>query len=197
MAEIDGREKLRHSSRIIALQAIYYDVSVHKKEVKKLCSKKGNKLCPQPQEKQNLKGQISSVISKKTENQRTKNKDNIPSYNFVLVFNYADRGLDAALRHDRISDPDRRHLAKQILQDLGEAISELHHDGRIHGDIKPLNIMREGTIWKLIDLDVSCPIGEKYGTKLPSSGYRPPEVANILFTTENLQSLRASAAHDL
>jgi hypothetical protein len=32
----------------------------------------------------------------------------------------------------------------------------------------------------LIDLDVSCAIGGSFGTKKPSSGYCPPEMARVL-----------------
>ena len=213
VAEIDGRKGLQDSSCIIALQAVYVDGSVPDEEVTRLRSAGGastdDKLWPQVQEK--LQDQILSVISKKTQTLWTNSNEktnevkstqctttNDNSYKFVLVFNYADRSLDAALRHDRISDPERRYQALQILLDVGEAISELHYSGRIHGDIKPSNIMREGTKWKLIDLDVSCPIGGKYGAKLPSSGYCPPEVAKLLFTRETkLQSFEPSEAHDL
>ena len=54
----------------------------------------------------------------------------------------------------------------------------LHASGRIHGDIKPLNIMRDFRgRWVLIDLDASARIGvEAAGVKL-SEAYCCPQVA--------------------
>ena len=54
---------------------------------------------------------------------------------------------------------------------------------------------------KLIDLDVSCKIGECYGAKPPSSTFCPPEVAKCLFDQNLkhncLQNFEAAISHDL
>jgi serine/threonine protein kinase len=42
-------------------------------------------------------------------------------------------------------------------------------------DLKPLNIMKVGEDWKLIDFDAAAKIGEKSGLK-SSTGYAPPEL---------------------
>jgi serine/threonine protein kinase len=66
-----------------------------------------------------------------------------------------------------------RHIGKQ----LGEALRYTHMLGMIHGDIKPLNIVRLGERWKLIDLDAACELrsGAKAAAKF-SSAYLPPEM---------------------
>ena len=60
---------------------------------------------------------------------------------------------------------------------MAEALDHLHLKGRIHADLKPLNVVRVGATWQLVDLDVSCAIGDPFGTKKPSLGYCPPEMA--------------------
>jgi hypothetical protein len=42
-------------------------------------------------------------------------------------------------------------------------------------DLKPLNVMKVGEVWKLIDLDAAAEIGKKAGLK-SSTGYVPPEL---------------------
>uniref|UniRef100_A0A6S8VFZ9 Protein kinase domain-containing protein n=1 Tax=Chaetoceros debilis TaxID=122233 RepID=A0A6S8VFZ9_9STRA len=126
--------------------------------------------------------------------------ENMPIYEFVLVFNFADRTLHAALTHDRITGGNSPHLVKQIMKDMATGLLELHANGRIHGDLKPLNVMREGLRWKLTDLDIACAINCDYGTKNPSSGYCAPEVAKWIFgdvEKSSDETLKASVAHDL
>jgi serine/threonine protein kinase len=115
------------------------------------------------------------------------------TYKYVLALQFADRTLNRAIKDDEIAGT---NLAKHILEDIGKGILELHETGRIHGDIKPPNLLRVGTAWKLADLDISCQIGEKYGKKIPSTGWCPPEVVKAI-GKEQLQSLEASIAHDL
>ena len=58
--------------------------------------------------------------------------------------------------------------------DLARALQDLHKNERIHGDLKPLNIVRVQAQsddfttffgWQLIDFDVSCPVGEPFWSK--------------------------------
>jgi hypothetical protein len=50
-------------------------------------------------------------------------------------------------------------------------------------DLKPLNIMKVGEVWKLIDLDAAAKIGKKAGLK-SSTGYVPPELIILSSTGE-------------
>ena len=67
-----------------------------------------------------------------------------------------------------------------VSRELALALEHLHLKDLIHADFKPQNAMRAGDVWQLIDLDTSCPIGQPFGGKPPSSGYCPPEMAKIL-----------------
>ena len=61
--------------------------------------------------------------------------------------------------------------------------------------------MRVGEHWQLIDLDASCKIGNSFGSKPPSTGYCPPEMAKVLLEAEKdmsqLRNYRADLAYDL
>ena len=93
-------------------------------------------------------------------------------YHFLLVLELADRGLDDAMRHDHIAG-ENFPLIRSIAFDLVKALDHLHANDRIHADLKPLNAVRVGSAWQLIDLDVSCGIGEAFGKKVPSGYCRP------------------------
>eukprot|EP00964_Phaeocystis_antarctica_P099032 scaffold64945_cov55-Phaeocystis_antarctica.AAC.1 len=126
-------------------------------------------------------------------------------YSFVLVLELANRNLNTALTHDLVAGNDFPQI-RMIMSHLGKALNNLHSKGRIHADFKPLNAARELT-WKLIDMDVSRKFGESFDTKLPSSGYCPPEVAKVLLAVHNadtdeaktreLAKYTASVAYDL
>ena len=126
-------------------------------------------------------------------------------YPFVIVMSLADRNLNTVLTHDHIAGIDFARI-RMIMSHLAHALDNLHSEERIHADFKPLNAARELT-WKLIDMDVSRKFGESFGTKLPSSGYCPPEVAKVLLAatnaeteeakTQELAKYTASVAYDL
>ena len=105
-------------------------------------------------------------------------------YPFVIVLSLADRNLNTALTHDHVAGNDFPQI-RMIMSHLAHALDNLHSEKRIHADFKPLNAARELT-WKLIDMDVSRKFGETFDTKLPSSGYCPPEVAKVLLTARSI-----------
>lgn len=87
-----------------------------------------------------------------------------------------------------------------------QSLHVIHESKRIHGDIKPLNIMKlhSGSMI-LIDLDASVAFGTYCGSKV-SSAYLPPEM--ILLNPEEdeagkptsknfAQELKASASFDM
>lgn len=51
-------------------------------------------------------------------------------------------------------------IAAQVLT----AVKYMHERGCIHGDVKPLNLMRFEDAWKLIDLDAATVIGQVRST---------------------------------
>lgn len=110
----------------------------------------------------------------------------------MLVLGLASRGLEDALTHDHIAAQDFFSVRK-IVSDLAADLVHLHKNGRIHADVKPLNVVQEGPKWKLIDLDVSCKIGASFGSKAPSSGYCPPEMADVLLEMERRKEEKKEA----
>ena len=126
-------------------------------------------------------------------------------YTFLLVLELADRGLSEAILHDHVAG-ENLPLARSIAFDFANSIGHLHDKGRVHGDFKDLNGVRIGETWQLIDMDVSCEIGQAFGSKVPSSGYCPPEMAKVLLDatdsdsvvdTKRLSGYTASEAYDL
>tara|TARA_B100000459_G_scaffold133172_1_gene88268 strand:- start:52 stop:2280 length:2229 start_codon:yes stop_codon:yes gene_type:complete len=135
-------------------------------------------------------------------------------FKYLVVMELADRSLGTALMHERIA-ANEWPLVRKIGGDLARALDALHVSGRVHCDFKPLNIVRvpeDGRdfttffSWQLIDLDVSCRIGAPFGTKTPSSGYCPPEMARVLIdaldendvlSPKKLGAYTASVAYDL
>ncbi len=67
--------------------------------------------------------------------------------------------------------------ARHIGEQLGAALEYMHANDLMHGDVKPLNIVRVDGFFKLIDLDAACSLknGAKYAAKF-SSAYLPPEM---------------------
>mmetsp|Transcript_8728 Transcript_8728/g.25158 ORF Transcript_8728/g.25158 Transcript_8728/m.25158 type:complete len:627 (-) Transcript_8728:126-2006(-) len=112
----------------------------------------------------------------------------------------ADRSLCVAIAHERFAGSDWIRV-RAIAADLLQALDHLHSRGVIHGDLKPQNAMRVGETWQLIDLDVSCELGAPFGSKPPSSGCCPPEMARVLLDTGGdsgrLREYRAAVAYDL
>eukprot|EP01042_Synura_sphagnicola_P000896 gene896-1001_t len=101
-------------------------------------------------------------------------------YPYCVVMPAGERNLGAVLAHEHIAARDWPQLRTIALQ-VTEAVAHVHSKGLIHGDIKPLNIIRSGGRFCLIDLDatVSYVAGQKVGAKC-SSGYLPPEMVAVL-----------------
>ena len=113
------------------------------------------------------------------------------SYRYLLVMPWAKRDLSDALAHYRFAGREQ----KQVVEILVQVASHLQYlnevCGRIHGDLKPRNLIQleldvvdaNGTVigsklvWCLIDLDASCAIGANAGQKITSSAFFPPEMA--------------------
>jgi len=104
-------------------------------------------------------------------------------YNYCLVMPAADRTLQRVMAHERISGREW-DIIKITCSQILKALDHLHSNGLVHGDIKPLNIVRVNGKYKLIDLDasVSYSKGHYAGLKF-SSAYVAPE---LLFFDEKL-----------
>ncbi|KAG1668021.1 hypothetical protein FOA52_006554 [Chlamydomonas sp. UWO 241] len=122
-------------------------------------------------------------------------------YHLCVVMPRGDRSLQDAMLHEHFAGADW-HLIKSIGKGVLTALKHMHEQSLVHGDVKPLNVMRvalsdtasaaagsvpvvagsasAGSIWRLIDLDVSRKIGQTFGDKAPSSGYCAPELAKAM-----------------
>ncbi|KAG1674225.1 hypothetical protein FOA52_013845 [Chlamydomonas sp. UWO 241] len=109
--------------------------------------------------------------------------DAVKPYRLCIVMPRGDHSLLDALQHERFAgtgphaDWDR---IRRIGEDVIKALGHMHAEGLVHCDVKPLNVMRIGETWRLIDLDVARKVGEFFGNKSPSSGYCAPELAAAL-----------------
>ena len=103
------------------------------------------------------------------------------SFRFLHVMDRAQKDLSDALSHGRIAGRDQQQIVK-IASQIAEHLRYLNEEcGRIHGDIKPRNIVLlqvgDELVWMLIDLDASVEIGTPAGLKKTSSACYPPEMA--------------------
>ena len=142
----------------------------------------------------NLGIEIDCIISNKEILSQGLTKTKQGTYNYVLVFEYGESTFDSVLKNLSV-DPSSYQM-KMFFMTIVNALMELHVEGRIHADLKPTSLLIVRLNLMLIDLDVSCKIGECYGSKLPSTAYCPPEVAKSLFDGD-LQSFKAAISHDL
>jgi serine/threonine protein kinase len=97
------------------------------------------------------------------------------SYPYCIVMPAADRSLTEIISSERVAGRDWQQV-KVISSQIAEALKHMHGKKMIHGDIKPLNIMRVGHRMKLIDLDASASTVDSYSGAKYSSGYSPPEL---------------------
>jgi len=96
-------------------------------------------------------------------------------YPYLITMVAAERDLLGATLHEHFSGRDFEKIkvyAKQIL----EALEHIHDLGIIHGDVKPLNIVRSNGRFKIIDLGASVRFGDFAGTSKTSTAYLPPEM---------------------
>jgi serine/threonine protein kinase len=107
---------------------------------------------------------------------------------YCFVMPCADRNLSAAITHERFAGRGSElETIKLIANHVAKALLDMHSSNEqlVHCDVKPLNIVRVGQNWCLIDLDVACKIGSGFGSKKPSTGYCPPELAALLLENKH------------
>jgi ankyrin repeat protein/serine/threonine protein kinase len=97
---------------------------------------------------------------------------------FCVVMTLADRNMFVSLKQERFAGRNFE-VVREIFRQLSLCTQHLHSRGILHGDIKPLNIMRIESTWKLIDLDASCRIGKDFVCAKYSTAYCPPESISV------------------
>ena len=97
---------------------------------------------------------------------------------YLLVMPLADRNLFVALKQERWAGKNMQEVRHVFVQ-LVRCVEHMHEKGVLHADLKPLNIVRTGGQWKLIDLDAACEIGKEPVGHKSSSAYVPPEAIYI------------------
>ena len=98
---------------------------------------------------------------------------------FMIVMPLADRNMFVSLKQERYAGRNMEEV-RHVFAQLVRCVEHLHSNGLLHGDVKPLNIVRMGTRWKLIDLDATCRIGKDNVGFKSSSAYVPPETFQII-----------------
>eukprot|EP01030_Chromulinospumella_sphaerica_P034340 gene34340-biopygen9396 len=80
---------------------------------------------------------------------------------FAIALPLADRNLFVATKQERFAGKDW-DTVKYVCKDLLNAVAHVHSKGIIHADLKPLNLVRVGGDWRLIDFDAACHIGRDH-----------------------------------
>eukprot|EP01049_Picozoa_sp_SAG25_P002191 SAG25_NODE_112_length_14924_cov_13.606476_7_plen_955_part_00 len=103
------------------------------------------------------------------------------AYTYLITMPAAIMDLTYKLSHDHVAGNDLECVIV-IMRQVSAHLEYMHETlGRIHGDLKPRNIVQivvDGEeLWILIDLDASCQLGALAGQKITSSAFFPPEMA--------------------
>jgi serine/threonine protein kinase len=110
---------------------------------------------------------------------------------FTVALPLADRNLFVAVKQERWAGKNMDEV-RHVLAQLVRCVAHMHANGMLHADLKPLNIVRTGGQWKLIDLDAACAIGRVMVAHKCSTAYVPPEAIHVV--TLSLTSLSPSPA---
>jgi serine/threonine protein kinase len=102
-------------------------------------------------------------------------------YPYCVVLAAAERDLQSIIQHEFFSGGRDLNVIRSTCTEILLSIQHLHTKGVIHGDIKPLNLMREYGAIKFIDFGASVSYAklEFAGGVRTSSAYLPPEMVRI------------------
>lgn len=100
-------------------------------------------------------------------------------YGYCIIMEAGEKDLETVILREDIAGKDIIAI-RSLARDLALALNSLHNCNYIHGDIKPMNVMRIDNHLKLIDLDASRMIGTTYADTKFSSAYLPPELSRIV-----------------
>jgi len=195
-AELESRKGLPTFGHVTRVHEVFIDASQKKShdELMLTCFNEG----ANAHQRHNvhlqtgLEQSIADIITRKA-TKYGRDQDSKCSYKFVLVLDFYDKSLERAVHDDRLVGTS---IVKTILTDVAQGLHDLHCVRRVHGDLKPACILRDGAKWLVSGLDSSAAFEGKYCGKGPSSGWSPPE-ATIAMSHSRSQSLEARAAHDL
>ena len=194
LAELDGRIGVS-GEYVIAVLGVYVDAEVDAETLAKIRTATSLLRGIEVTLTEGLTARLDSEIQRRS----NANGDvaRVQGYKFLIVLELAHRSLATTLLHEHIAGKDFA-LIRKIATDLAEALDHLHSKNRIHGDFKPLNAVRSGSKWLLIDMDVSCTLDKGFGNKAPSSAYCPPEMAEVMLKHPGrLGDYNPSVAFDL
>ena len=110
---------------------------------------------------------------------------------FCVVMPLADRNMFVALKQERFAGTNM-DIVRHVFQQIVLCVSHMHEKGYIHGDIKPLNIVRVGAEWKLLDLDATCQIGIDVVGFKSSTACVPPE---LIYTNKQQNTVLVISEH--
>ena len=94
---------------------------------------------------------------------------------FCMVMPWAERNMFVSLKQDGYTGGRNLSEVRYIFNKLLLCVEHLHDKFVLHADLKPLNIVRQGGSWKLIDMDANCTLMEEYVGSKSSTAYVPPE----------------------
>jgi serine/threonine protein kinase len=100
-------------------------------------------------------------------------------YSYCIVMPAADRSLKDIIDKEFDSKGHNLHVIRSFMANIIEALMDMHGNGFIHGDVKPLNICRVGHKLKLIDLDASASTTNEFAGSKFSSAFIPPELVMV------------------
>jgi Leucine-rich repeat (LRR) protein len=203
LAELEGRAGL-DSRFVVAIVAVHVSATVSAADYDEVAAA-ASKLDGVVVERASGLGEDLAGLLAAREQQNDASAGRFMGYDYLLIMELAEESLSKKIIHGGVCGVDLVEIRK-IAREMAEALDHLHLKGRIHADLKPLNVVRVGTTWQLVDLDVSCAIGDPFGTKKPSLGYCPPEMAQTILDamdasdrldTARLGAYTADKAYDL
>ena len=109
----------------------------------------------------------------------------LENYPFMFVLEAGDRSLHAIIDHER-NLPNWSEEVRRITRDMVHGLSYLHTRGLIHGDIKPRNVVRVRSSYRIIDLDAAARYPFEAAGSKTSTCFAPPELLHALATQELL-----------
>jgi serine/threonine protein kinase len=108
-------------------------------------------------------------------------------YRFCVTMPAADRSLKSIIDSEHLCGRDWDAI-KLICVQLCKCLEHMHACHVVHGDIKPLNVVRVSGRMLIIDLDASTPLSHSLGYK-SSAAYVPPE---MLYFSEECEAARGA-----